>query len=138
MSQLHDLTGIHVLVVDDNDDARSILQSYLMHLGANVTTARSGGEAIGKLQEVAAHVIVSDLAMPGMTGHDFLSVVRQMPSQAGKPTPAIAVTAFDDPQNRRRAAEAGFNVYLVKPVDPLIVVQEIRRLLSASGLSDSR
>jgi CheY-like chemotaxis protein len=56
------LNGVHVLLVDDNDDARAILQSYLQHVGANVTTARSGGEALGMLQEVAAHVIISDNA----------------------------------------------------------------------------
>lgn len=125
------LNGLHILIVDDNDDAREILESYFALLGANVTSARSGGEALGMLQEVAAHVIVSDLSMPGMTGHQFLEHVRRMPSQAEKPTPAIALTAFDDPENRREAVRSGFDVYLVKPVDPLTIVHHIQELLAA-------
>jgi CheY-like chemotaxis protein len=127
------LDGVHVLLVDDNEDARTILESYLTHLGANVTTARSGGEGLGKLHEVQAHVIVSDLSMPGMTGQEFLRHVRAMPSQAERPTPAIAFTAFSDETNRRQALESGFQVYLVKPVDPLRVVEEIERLMRADG-----
>jgi CheY-like chemotaxis protein len=57
--------------------------------------------------------------------------VRKMPSQAEKPTPAIALTAFDDPENRRQAVLSGFDVYLVKPVDPLHIVQQIHRILGA-------
>jgi CheY-like chemotaxis protein len=126
-----ELNGLHILIVDDNDDAREILQSYLALLGANVTTAQSGGEALGMLQEVAAHVIISDLSMPGMTGHEFLQHVRKMPSQVERPTPAIALTAFDDPENRRQAVLSGFDVYLVKPVDPLQIVHQIHRILAA-------
>ncbi len=126
------LEGVHVLVVDDNEDARYVLDSYLTHVGATVTTARSGGEALGVLGEVQAHVIVSDLSMPGFSGHDFIRRVRELPGQADRPTPAIAVTASDDRESRQRAMASGFQVYLVKPIDPVTVAQEIERLYRES------
>ena len=59
------LTGIHVLVVDDNEDALYVLRSYLEYHGACVLTARSGADALATLTQVRAHIIVSDLSMPG-------------------------------------------------------------------------
>ena len=122
------LDGIHVLVIDDNEDARKVLESYLIYVGAKVTTARSGGEALAIVAQVQAHVIVSDVSMPGMTGIEFIRAVRKLPGQAERPTPAIAFTAFADRQSRSEALESGFNVYLVKPVDPLDIAHEIIRL----------
>jgi len=126
------LRGIHVLLVDDNEDARYVLLSYLHHFGANVATARSGGEALAIVSEVRAHVIVSDLSMPGMTGAEFMQQLRALPGQSENPPPAIAVTAFDDPVIRRSASANGFAVYLTKPVDPMTVVREVERLFRES------
>jgi CheY-like chemotaxis protein len=126
------LSGIHVLLVDDNEDVRYVLASFLQHHGANVLTAPSGFEALAVAAEVRAHVIVSDLSMPGMTGIEFLRQLRMLPGQAENPTPAIAVTAFDDLAHRRDARDSGFAVYLRKPVDPMTVVREVERLFRES------
>jgi CheY-like chemotaxis protein len=126
------LSGIHVLLVDDNEDARYVLLSYLHHFGASVVTARSGGEALAIAAEVRAHVIVSDLSMPGLTGAEFLRQLHALPRELENPTPAIAVTAFDDPATRHRARDGGFAVYLTKPVDPMTVVREVERLFRES------
>jgi CheY-like chemotaxis protein len=80
---------------------------------------------------VKVHVIVSDLSMPGMDGHELLRRTRQLPSQAGRPTPAIALTAYDSAEHRRRAIDAGFDAYLARPLDPDALVRAIARLVSA-------
>ena len=131
------LDGIHVLVVDDNEDARKVLEAYLIYVGAKVTTARSGGEALAIVAQVQAHVIVSDVSMPGMTGIEFIREVRKLPGQAERPTPAIAFTAFAERQSRQEALSSGFDVYLVKPVDPLDIAHEIARLHQAGGSRDA-
>ena len=73
-----DLTGLHVLVVDDNEDARIILGAYLQQLGASVTLARNAGDALAAMNELRAHVIISDLSMPGMDGLELLTRIRSL------------------------------------------------------------
>jgi CheY-like chemotaxis protein len=123
------LEGIQVLLIDDNEDTRYIVQYFLEHHGAIVIGAADAREALKSLGEVQTHVIISDLSMPGMDGVSFIEHVRKMPGQGERPTPAIAFTAFPDTQHRRRALAAGFNLYLVKPVDPDVVVREVSRLV---------
>jgi CheY-like chemotaxis protein len=122
------LDGVHVLVVDDHEDTRDLLQLYLANRGATVTTARSGGEALASLAKTGAHVIVSDISMPGMSGLELMRRVSDLPGQAAKRTPAIAFTALREQGHRKEALASGFQVYLLKPLDPGIVVQEVARL----------
>jgi CheY-like chemotaxis protein len=124
-----DLTGLHVLVLDDNEDARAILDGYLTHLGALVTAASSAGEALDALKKIHADVIVSDLSMPGLDGHHFLQRVRACPGQKEQPTPAIALTGFGEQAQREQAWRSGFQAYMVKPIDPAMVAQEIAELV---------
>src|SRR6185369_10435501 len=91
-----DLTGVHVLLVDDTEDVLEIFGSYLRHVGAVVTMARNGSEALACLAQARAHVIVTDLAMPGMDGVEFVARLRGDRGQGEAPTPVIAVTAFPD------------------------------------------
>jgi len=120
------LEGIHVLIVEDDQDTLSIFGQYLAHLGALVTMVRSAAEAIVSLQRVRADVIISDLAMPITDGLTFIRQVRRLPGESEIPTPAIALTGYSGYQ--KRAIDAGFQVYLMKPVDPLIVAKEVARL----------
>jgi CheY-like chemotaxis protein len=122
------LLGIHVMLVDDDEDALEIVGTYLRHLGAVVTMARNGAEALGLLEQARAHVIVTDLSMPGMDGVEFVSRLRRHRGETEGPTPVIAVTAFPD----RYAPDAlaalgiwGFSSYFVKPVPLERVAHEI-------------
>jgi CheY-like chemotaxis protein len=124
-----DLTSIHILVVEDNEDTRRILGAYLEHLGATVTLARSGGEALSILTELRPHVILSDISMPGIDGFEFLRRARELIDQDGRTTPAIAFTAFADRHYERQAREAGFALFLTKPADPLDIAQRIHELV---------
>src|SRR2546425_4709661 len=91
------LDGIHVLVIDDNEDARKVLESYLIYVGAKVTTARSGGEALAIVAQVQGHVIGRDVSMPGVTGVEVIPEGGELPGEAQRPAPAIAVPAVADP-----------------------------------------
>jgi CheY-like chemotaxis protein len=122
------LTGVHVLVVDDNEDARELLRLHLNLCGAAVTTVGSASEALGVLQEVQAHVIVSDLSMPDVDGFEFIKRVRALPGQSECPIPAIAFTGLGDEQHRRRALRSGFQHYVTKPIVPSFMTETIAAL----------
>ena len=123
------LAGIHVLLVEDDDAAVRILGGYLRYLGALVTLARNGTQAFRCLTQVRADVIVTDLSMPGMGGIEFLSRLHDYPGEATHPTPVLAMTAFSDTFGGPQLAEAaGFRACLVKPVSPMRLATEVRRM----------
>jgi CheY-like chemotaxis protein len=124
-----------VLLVDD--DALEIFGLYLRYTGAAVTTARNGAEALARVEETRAHVIVTDLSMPVMDGVEFVRRLRGYRGQDTAPTPVIAVSAFPQEYSPKRVADAGFRSYLVKPVDPERVALEVRRIFESTyGLED--
>src|SRR5437762_2802763 len=98
-----DLTGLHVLLVDDNEDARVILGLFLEDCGATVTTARNAGDALAAVNEVRAHIIISDLSMPGMDGVELLTRIRSLPAERESRTPAIAFSGYNTRENRDAA-----------------------------------
>jgi CheY-like chemotaxis protein len=127
----HELDGLHVLVVDDNDDARHLIASVLDYHGANVHAVAGAVEALTLLQTMRVDVMVSDLSMPGLTGYDLLQKLREQPHQRPRPTPAIALTAFAG--QRDEALRAGFAGYIVKPFETETLVREIQRLATPAG-----
>jgi CheY-like chemotaxis protein len=131
------LMDVRVLVVEDDDGARYVLEHYFRHHGAMVTTAASGSDALDIVRQVTPDVIISDIAMPGMTGVDLIRAVRALPGQREGPTPAIALSAQTLPYQRKEALEAGFDVFLVKPIDPRVVVCCIRALCDHPGSQET-
>jgi CheY-like chemotaxis protein len=121
------LDGIAVLLVDDNADALDLLNTTLMYYGALTVTAGGGREALQRLASMRVDVIISDISMPGFSGHEFIRAVRAL-STVHNNTPAIALTAFNEPGQRRLALESGFQAYLLKPFDATRLVEEIARL----------
>jgi CheY-like chemotaxis protein len=121
MSALHEfdqLVGIRVLVVEDHDDSRDMLEQVLQHLGALVVTSRSADEALVHLGEV--DVVVTDIAMPGHDGFWLLHEVRRRE----RPVPVIAVSGYSDLQERA-LREAAFAMVLRKPIDPWVLCREV-------------
>jgi CheY-like chemotaxis protein len=114
----HDLGGISVLVVDDEADARDLLQRLLQDAGASVRTAGSAAEALAQLRAVQPDVLVSDIGMPEVDGYQLMQLVRALPPQSGGRVPAIALTAFARDEDRARALAAGFDAHLAKPLEP--------------------
>ena len=125
--KLPNLHGLHVLVVDDNEDIREILIAFLTHLGAVVTTVPNAREGLAALNELRAHVILSDISMPGIDGLEFIRHVRARPGEADQRTPAIAITGFALSEDRDRALRSGYDAFIAKPVDPVFVAQEVAR-----------
>jgi CheY-like chemotaxis protein len=109
-----DLSGVAVLVVDDEGDARDLVASILRHHGATVRTAASGDAALTSLDASTPQVLVVDIAMPGEDGYSLLERVRRMYATL----PAVALTAYARPDDRRRALDAGFELHLAKPIEP--------------------
>jgi CheY-like chemotaxis protein len=128
MERYRALAGIHVLVVDDNDDGRELIKHILLHDDATVTTAESGVEALEILKLSLPDVLVSDIAMPGETGYWLMQEIRKLPPSYGGTLPALAVTAFGAVFSRERALDAGFNDYLPKPLDPWELCRFVARL----------
>ena len=95
------LTGVRVLVVDDEPDARELLRAVLAEAGALVETARSAAEGLEVLQRFQPNVLVSDIGMPDEDGYAFLRRVRSLPR--GGAIPAIALTAYAREEDRVRA-----------------------------------
>jgi len=112
------------LVVDDNPDITDLLAAVLRHAGYTVSSAHSAPDALTAALSKHFDVIVSDIGMPGMTGHELVSALRAMPEY--RSTPMIAVTGFDMYDDRERSAEAGFSAHLRKPIDPLALTQAVR------------
>jgi PAS domain S-box-containing protein len=117
------LDGLTVLVVDDDEDARDLISTALQHEGARVVLAASAREAVEILAGTTPNVVVSDIAMPNGTGYDLAKQIRSTPHLAA--LPAIALTAYGRVEDRERALSAGFNFHIVKPVEPVHLVQAV-------------
>lgn len=111
------LQGLRVLLVDDEPDARELLVLELSRCGAIAHAAASAAEALRLLSELRPDVLISDIGMPEMDGYDLIKAVRQLPANSGGSTPAIALTAYANNQDRRRAFMSGFQAHLAKPIE---------------------
>jgi CheY-like chemotaxis protein len=105
-----------VLVVEDNEDTAESLRMFLELSGYGVTLAYTGPDGVATARAVRPDVILCDIGLPGMDGFEVASTLRQAPETAA--VCLIAVTGYGKDEDRRRAIEAGFDVHLVKPVDP--------------------
>jgi CheY-like chemotaxis protein len=111
------LSGLKVLVVDDEADARSLLTAILLQSGAETKAAGSMSEALSLLNQWRPDVLVSDIGMPDGSGYDLIREIRK-PSTKTSKVPAVALTAYARPEDRHRAISAGFENYVAKPVEP--------------------
>jgi signal transduction histidine kinase len=112
------LAGVTVLVVDDDPDARALVERLLRRGGAEVTAAGSAEEAMALIDRRPPDVLVSDIGMPGEDGVALIRRVRSLDPERGGRIPAAALTAFAREEERNRALAAGFQRHLAKPVEP--------------------
>jgi signal transduction histidine kinase/ActR/RegA family two-component response regulator len=122
------LRGVTVLVVDDDDEALEFARSSLEQFGAVVTTARSAVEARERFDRDPPDVLLSDLRMPGGGGLQLIRDVRQLDAARGRSTPAAALTVLARTSDRREALEAGFQMHVTKPVDPIELAVAVEQL----------
>jgi PAS domain S-box-containing protein len=110
------LDGVRALIVDDEGDALELIRRVLESQGASVTTVGTGEEALRLLERSEPDVIVSDIGMPGMDGYQFMRRMRAAEPKERR-TPALALTAFARPDDRKHAILAGYQAHLAKPFD---------------------
>jgi len=126
------LQGLHLLVVDDDREACAMLQIILGDRGAVVVAVHDCDAALKALEHLEPDVLVSDVGMPGRDGYELLREVRRREAQGGhRRLPAMALTSFTRTQDQQQAIEAGFDAHCPKPVRPLQLVRQIRRLADA-------
>jgi len=117
------LTGLHVVLVEDDADAREGLALILQGRGAKVTAVGSAGDAFAALSQELPDVLVADIAMPDEDGYALIRKVRSLRHEGGRRVPAIAVSGYATPQDRAHALLEGFDMHLAKPLHvPELVV----------------
>lgn len=112
------LKNHRILVVEDDQDTQALLKTVLESHGAEVVTVSSSADAQVEVERQKPDVIISDIGMTGENGYEFIRRIRSMSQEAGGHIPAIALTAYAAPSDRRRALLAGFQTHLAKPIEP--------------------
>ncbi|HEX7085844.1 MAG TPA: response regulator [Vicinamibacterales bacterium] len=125
------LSGLRVLLVEDEPDAREALTSLLRLHGAEVISVGSVSEALAEARRHAPDLLLSDIAMPDRDGYELLRELRSLPRFAR--LPAAALTAFAGSADRQRALAAGFQIHLAKPVEPDHLLSAVQSLASAAA-----
>ena len=127
------LRGLRVLVVDDETDARVLLQTALAQYGARVSTAASVAEALAEIEQHPPDVLLSDIGMPNEDGYSLIRQLRGRPRSEGGAIPAVAVTAYASVKDGLAAEAAGFQAHIAKPFEPSDVASLVALLGHPTG-----
>ncbi|PYQ25055.1 MAG: hypothetical protein DMF81_03705 [Acidobacteria bacterium] len=126
------VTGLSVLIVDDDADTREILTTVLARGGARVAAVASASEALAAIQVEPPDVLLCDIEMPGQNGYDLVRRLRALPPERGGRVAAAALTAYARAEDRLEALRAGFQFHMAKPVDP----RELIAVVASLGARD--
>jgi CheY-like chemotaxis protein len=121
------LSGLNVLLVDDDSDTLTLMATALKRREANVTAVSSAGEAIQEITRKRPDVLVSDIAMPDEDGYGLIKKIRSLENGVAENIPAVAITAYAKEEDRERALSAGFQIYLAKPVELTELISVVAR-----------
>jgi len=127
------LEGVRVLIVDDEADARHLLNTMLGQYGAQVMTVASTSEALSALPQFHPDVLVSDIGMPEEDGYALIRKLRAISPEQGGGIPAVALTAYARAEDRAQALLAGFQLHIPKPVNPVELAAVIANLAGRTG-----
>jgi DNA-binding response OmpR family regulator len=120
---------MRILVVEDQDSIRRMIEALVQARGYEVTAVSSGTKAIDVAMTEPPDLVLLDLMLPGQ--YDGFEVCRRLRSDpATKTVPVVIISALDDADSRARASEAGANAYYTKPFSPIALLKEIERLKS--------
>ena len=122
------LRGRRVLAVDDDASTQELVATMLLMYGVSVRTAGRAAQALEILSSWQPDVLLADLAMPGEDGYALVRRIRALPSPLGS-IPAVALTAYTDPQSVRNAFSAGFDAHLGKPLEPHVLADALSKVL---------
>lgn len=129
------LSGLRILVVDDNLDTAASLAMLLKVMGSHVRTANNGEEAVQTAEELRPHVVLCDIGLPKMNGYEVCRHIRQEPW--GENMVLIAVTGWGQDDDKRKSEEAGFNRHMVKPVKPQSLMKLLAELPIIAALKNT-
>jgi CheY-like chemotaxis protein len=127
------LRGVHVLLVEDEADARELLITILGRCGATVTAVGSTREALQQLEAGRPDVLVSDIGLPGEDGYVLMRTIRSIEAERAASIPAVALTAYAGLEERQRALQAGYHLHVPKPVEPAELVAVVANLVRLTG-----
>jgi CheY-like chemotaxis protein len=122
------LRGRRVLAVDDDESTQELVATMLVMYGVSVRTAGRAADAIDILADWRPDVLLTDIAMPGEDGYALMRRVRALPGPVGT-IPAVALTAFTDPQSMQNAFAAGFDAHVGKPLEPHVLADALSKVL---------
>ena len=125
-----ELTGMQILVVDDEADARELLREVLEICGSEVTTTSSAAEALATMESATFDILISDIGMPAEDGYSLIKKIRARPTDKNGRIPAIALTAYARVEDRVRALTAGFQLHIPKPVEPVELIAVVASLVN--------
>jgi PAS domain S-box-containing protein len=131
-----ELSGLRVLLVDDEADSRDLLNFVLESCGAQVETAGSVSEALEIIRRESFDVIISDIGMPEEDGYDLIGRIRELTNEQGGNTPAIALTAYARAEDRVRALRSGFQLHIAKPVESPELIAAVANLAGRTRKSN--
>ena len=123
---------MHVLAVDDDLDAVTLVAELLETAGARVTTASSAEDALRVLETELPDVILTDLGMPQVDGFQLIERIKGHRNPLVRHVPAAALTAYARSDDRVKALRAGFHIHLAKPIDPAELVAAVAALAQRS------
>jgi signal transduction histidine kinase/CheY-like chemotaxis protein len=119
------LRGLHVLVVDDDDDTRQLTAEVLERCGCRVTLVGGAAEALRVIEGDLPQVVLSDIGMPDEDGLSLIRRIRALTPAQGGGVPAAALTAYARQDDRRAFLRAGYTMHLTKPLDPCELVAAV-------------
>ena len=126
------LTGIRVLLIDDEPDSRDLAGAALTRFGAQVSAVSSSAEAVRVVlsasTETLPNVVVSDIGMPVEDGYVFIQQLRSLSPERGGRIPAVTLTGYSTPADVDRALAAGYQLHLSKPIDPVALIEAVAKL----------
>jgi PAS domain S-box-containing protein len=122
------LHNLRVLVIDDERDARELVQAILADRGCDVTLASSVDEGLAILDTRLPDVVLADISMPNRDGYDFIRELRARTSERGGDLPAAALTAYARAEDKTRMLAAGYSLHVPKPIDPNELVDVVASL----------
>ena len=131
MPEAQALSGIRVLVVDDDDDTRDIIERVLARRGALVVAVSSASDALETFGRQQFDVLLVDVMMPGMDGYELMRRIRALPAEKGGRVPAATLTARAVTEDRLESLRSGFQNHLAKPIEPGDLVEVVAALAGA-------
>jgi CheY-like chemotaxis protein len=119
------LDGLHVVAIDDQEEARVLVQAVLEQYGARVTACSTAEQVVAAVVRDCPDLLLADIGMPGCDGYELIRRIRALGNRRAEALPAVALTAYGGAHDRMQALAAGFCEHLAKPIMPEALVRVV-------------